>query len=91
MKEVWVVLYASGYTSETHTQIFDSYTKAYNQYIGMVERMYDREDVSLDEVFKAINEYELIDTDDVTLDGFCLTWDGSEVYERIDLYKQEVR
>ena len=91
MNEVWVVLYASGYTSETYTKIYTSYTKAYNMYIGLVENNYNRDDVTLDEVLKAIEDGELIDTEDVTLDDYDLTWDGSEVYERIDLYKQEVR
>ena len=92
MKEVWVVLYASGYTSEATTDLFLNYEDAYNYYINQIKMIYeDGDDYKVEDVIKAIENKEIIDTEDVTLDGYDFTFDGIEVYERITMYKQEVR
>lgn len=92
MKEVWVVFYVSGYTSEATTDLFLNYEDAYNYYINQIKMIYPGvDDYKVEDVIKAIENKEIIDTEDVSLYGYDLTFDGIEVYERIDLYKQEVR
>jgi hypothetical protein len=91
MKEVWVVLYASGYTSEATTDLFLNYEDAYNYYIEQVKMIYsDGDDYKVEDIIRAIENKEVIETEGVSLYGYDLTFDCIEVYERIDLYKQEI-
>ena len=90
MNEVWVVLYASGYTSEAYTKIYKDKAIAYNRFYGMIESYYNNDEFTIDEVFKAIEDGDVLEGENVTYEDLDLTWDGSEVYERISMYKQEV-
>ena len=63
MNEIWVVLYASGYTSEATTDLFLNYEDAYNYYIKELKMNFGGEygDYSIEDIIKAIENKEIID------------------------------
>lgn len=86
--EVYVLLYASGYTSETYTEVYKDYHTAKTRYLEKVKSYCD------DEIYQRVLNEEFTtdeEDDDVYIGHDEVTWDGVEVYERIELYKQDVR
>jgi hypothetical protein len=84
--EVYVLLYASGYTSETYTEVYADYSTAKTKYLEKVKSY------CYDDIYnRVINEdFTSRDEDDVYIGHDEVSWDGGEVYERIELYKQDV-
>ena len=89
--EVWVLLYASGYTSEADTTLFFKEEDVRKEFIKQVKDAYSNDELSLEEVLGYIERGEVYDESiDVSVgEKFC-TWDGPEVYESLSYYKQEV-
>ena len=83
---VYVLLYASGYTSETYTEIYADYSTAKTKYLEKVKSYCD--DYTYNRVIN--EEFTTDDDEDLYIGHDEVSWDYGEVYERIELYKQDV-
>lgn len=88
--EVWVLLYASGYTSEADTTLFFKEEDVRKEFIKQVKDAYNNDELSLEEVLGYIERGEDYDGEDVSVGETFCTWDGGEVYESFGYYKQDV-
>jgi hypothetical protein len=92
-QKVWVVEYASGYTSETFVELFHSVDDAQARFITLVKVHYNESDdePTLEAILNFINNGgKNISTDDTTITETSLSWDGYEVYESLEYYQQEI-
>jgi len=90
--KVWVLQYASGYTSEATVELFLNEVDCRNKFIEDVKNSYDNEELSLDDVLFYINTNEApYSGDDVDVDNTSVSWDGVEVYESLCYYEMDVK
>lgn len=90
---VWVLQYASGYTSEAFVELFHSVDDAQERFINLVTSYYKESDdePTLEEVLNYINNGgKNISTDETSITETSLSWDGWEVYESLGYYQQEI-
>ena len=90
---VWVLQYASGYTSDTFVELFHNVDDAQARFITLVKVHYNESDdePTLEEVLNYINNGgKNISTDETSITETSLSWDGYEVYESLEYYQQEV-
>lgn len=90
--EVWVLLYASGYTSEACTELFFKEEDARARFLELVERDYNNDDLTTEEVLEYLKRGETYDSDGggVEISPGEITWDGPDVYEKLCYYEQEI-
>lgn len=89
--EVWVLLYASGYTSEACTTLFFKEEDVRKEFIKQVKDAYSNDELSLEEVLNCIESGEEYDEGlYVSVGSTYCDWDGPEVYESLSYYKQDV-
>ena len=88
MKNIWIVDYNSGYTSESFVEVYSSEDKARARWLELIEGYYQNDDRSL--ILEHLyNGEDYIDDDTELLDG-SLSWDGVEVYEELSYYQTEI-
>ena len=88
---VWVLQYASGYTSEAWVKLYHKEEDARKEFLELVKLDYNNDELTKEEVLGYLERGESYDEgDSVFIEERSACWDGTEVYERYDYFEQEI-